>query len=272
MCGRYVSAASPQEIADYFGATSVTEALAEPVEPEEQNFNVAPTVSVPALRHRAPSADADPEPGDRHLDLFRWGLIPSWAKSKNIGAKMINARSETVTTKNAFRAAAKRRRCIIPADAFYEWTAVTNPDGGKPKKQPWCIQRVDGDPFAFAGLYETWRDPDAPEDAPRVLTCTILTRGANEAITPIHDRMPVMLAPHRWDDWIDRGNEDITELLASIETVPSELLEIYPVSTAVNNSRSRGAELMNLAEPLGEDFSWSGSAGRVPAASFGPAT
>lgn len=242
MCGRYVSASSPQQIADYFGAASVTEALVDdPL--AEPNYNVAPTVSVPALRH---------DDGERHLDVFRWGLIPSWAKSKSIGAKMINARSETVSTKNAFRAAAKRRRCIIPADAFYEWTAVTNPAGGKPLKQPWCIMRTDGDPFAFAGLFEVWKDPEAEDEDARIYSCSILTQEANEAMSPIHDRMPVMVAPHRWDAWLDRENEDIGGLLNVLEPVPSELLEIYPVSTAVNNSRSRGAELLNRAVPLGE--------------------
>ena len=253
MCGRYVSASSPQQIADYFGATSVSESLVESdgSPAVEANFNVAPSVQVPAIRNLD---------GERHLETFRWGLIPSWAKSKNIGFKMINARSETVASKNSFRAAAKRRRCILPADAFYEWTAEADPDGGKkPKKQPWCIQRADGDPFAFAGLFEFWRDPEGGEDgeeAPLIASCTVLTREANEAMAPIHDRMPVMLAPNRWDAWMNPAEENIVALLASIEAVPSELLAIHPVSTAVNNSRSRGAELTSWAEPLGADHSW----------------
>ena len=254
MCGRYVSASSPQQIADYFGATSVSESLVESDSSgaPEPNFNVAPSVQVPAIRNLD---------GERHLETFRWGLIPSWAKSKNIGFKMINARSETAATKNSFRSAAKRRRCILPADAFYEWTAEADPDGGKkPKKQPWCIQRADGDPFAFAGLFEFWRDPEADpdgdEEAPLIVSCTVLTREANKAIEPIHDRMPVMLAPHRWDAWMDPDNDDFAGLLASIDPVPAELLAIHPVSTAVNNSRSRGAELTQWAEPLGADHSW----------------
>ena len=242
MCGRYVSASSPQEIADYFGATVIGETLVEP------NYNVAPTTEVPVIRAARPTDG----PSERQLDLVRWGLIPSWAKSKNIGAKMINARVETVTTKNAFRAAVKRRRCIVPADAFYEWTAVPHPDGAKPAKQPWCITRTDGDMFAFAGLYEVWRDPDAADDAPRVVSCTVLTREANEAMSAIHDRMPVMLTPSRWDDWLDRSNEDAVELIASIPPVPNELIRIHPVSTAVNNSRSRGAQLLDETEPMTE--------------------
>ena len=231
MCGRYVSASSPQQIADYFGATSVAESLAEP------NYNVAPTTPVPAIRSKG---------GERHLDLLRWGLIPSWAKNSSIGNKLINARVETVTEKNAFRAAIKRRRCIIPADAFYEWTTVANPNGKKPLKQPWCIERVDGDPFSFAGLFEVWRGPE--HDEPPLLTCTILTTVANQAMSEIHDRMPVLLTPQHWQEWIDPQIEDAASLLASLPETPSELLTIYPVSTAVNNSRSRGAQLLERIE------------------------
>lgn len=234
MCGRYVSATSPDQIADYFGAVTVAETLVEP------NYNVAPTVSVPVVVARD---------DNRHLDLFRWGLVPSWAKSVKIGSKMINARVETVTTKNAFRSAIKKRRCIVPADAFYEWTAVENPSGSKPLKQPWCIQRTDGAPFAFAGLFEIWRDPE-DDEADKVRSFTILTRAANEAMEPIHDRMPVMLAPNRWDDWIHADGSDATDLLASIPAAPSELLAIHAVSMDVNNSRSRGAQLMDPVEPL----------------------
>lgn len=252
MCGRYVSASPPQEIADYFGATSVAESLLEPAAPTSSeepgairfmaNFNVAPTAMVPVVANSK---------GERHLSLMRWGLIPRWAKSANIGAKMINARSETAATKNAFRAAAKKRRCIIPADAFYEWTAVAHPDGKKPAKQPWCIQRNDGEMFAFAGLFEYWTDPEGdPND--QVMSCAVLTRQANAAMEPIHDRMPVMVDPRHWPQWLDRDNEDIDTLLASIPAIPSELLAIHAVSIAVNNSRSRGAELMNEVTPMTE--------------------
>lgn len=243
MCGRYVSASSPQQIVDYFGVESLAEAVSGDAAPTEPNYNVAPSVQVPTVSLHD---------NKRHLDRFRWGLIPSWAKSKTIGYKMINARSETVKTKNAFRAAAKRRRCIIPADAFYEWTAVEHPTAKKPVKQPWCIQRNDGEPFAFAGLYEFWTDPelDADDPAARVVSCTVLTREANDAMSAIHDRMPVMLAPHRWDMWLDPSAEDIDTLLDNVEVFPSELIEIYPVSRAVNNSRSRGVELLDRVEAV----------------------
>lgn len=240
MCGRYVSASTPQQIADYFGATIATETLIEP------NYNVAPTDPVPVVRVRE---------GQRQVDLCRWGLIPSWAKSASIGSKMINARIETVTEKSAFRNAVRRRRCIVPADAFYEWTTIPDPNGKKPRKQPWCIRRVDDAPFSFAGMFEFWREsteaegdePHTGEERPLVMSCTILTTAANEAMSTIHDRMPAMVAPALWDDWLDRDNEDAESLLAALPPAPSELFTIYPVSTAVNNSRSSGAE---LAEPI----------------------
>lgn len=235
MCGRFVSASSPGEIADYFGATVVAETLAEP------NFNVAPSVDVPVIVSNE---------NERQLDLMRWGLIPFWAKSASIGNKMINARVETVTEKSAFRNAIKKHRCIVPADAFYEWTAVADPAAKKPRKQPWCIQRTDGAPFAFAGMFETWRDPDG--DGSRIRSCTILTGPANAAMEPIHDRMPIMVAPAMWDSWLDPANLDPSALLTKIETPPAELFQIHAVSTAVNNSRSSGAHLMDPVEPMTE--------------------
>ena len=237
MCGRYVSATSPQQIADYFGATVVTEAAVEP------NFNVAPTVSAPVIH----AGD-----GGRTLDTFRWGLIPGWAKSATIGNKMINARSETLLSKNAFKAAATRRRCIVPADAFYEWTAVPDPGAKKPRKQPWCIQRTDGEPFAFAGLFEVWRDPDL--DGAKTFSFTILTREANEAMQAIHDRMPVMVAPNLWEQWLDPTDQEPEPLLQKLQPPPSTLFAIHAVSTAVNNSRSTGAELMTEVEPITTDM------------------
>ena len=233
MCGRFVSASSPGEIADYFGATSVAETLA------EANYNVAPSVNVPVIV----SSD-----NVRHLDLMRWGLIPFWAKSASIGNKMINARVETVTKKSAFRNAVKKHRCIIPADAFYEWTAVNDLAAKKPRKQPWCIRRNDGAPFAFAGMFESWNDPDG--DGTRLRSCTILTGAANAAMEPIHDRMPIMVAPAVWDAWLDPNDPDAQTLLDSMQPPPPELFAIHAVSTAVNNSRSSGVQLMDEVEPM----------------------
>jgi len=239
MCGRFVSASSPGDIADYFNADQVSETRTEP------NYNVAPSVPVPVV---SAAADDQAETVTRTLSLMRWGLIPFWAKSASIGNKMINARSETVVEKNAFRNAAKKHRCIVPADAFYEWTAVPDPAAKKPRKQPWCIQRNDGAPFAFAGLFESWKDPDG--DGTRIRSCTILTGAANEAIEPIHDRMPIMIAPNLWDAWLNPNDHDVQALLDSIERPPAELFSIHAVSTAVNNSRSSGAQLMDQVEPM----------------------
>jgi len=234
MCGRYVSATSPDLIADYFGAATVSESLHEP------NYNVAPTAVVPAIRERDEG---------RHVDALRWGLLPFWAKSARAGAKMINARSETAATKGAFKRALQKRRCIVPADAFYEWTEVPNPKGsGKPLKQPWCIERADGALFAFAGLWETWRGPERDEDP--IYTCTILTREPNKAMAKLHDRMPVMVPPDQWDIWLDPSNEGGADLLAGLPPAPDKLLHIYAVSTAVNNSRSSGAQLMDPVDPI----------------------
>jgi putative SOS response-associated peptidase YedK len=233
MCGRYVSASSPREIADYFGAASVAETLT------EANYNVAPSVSVPVIVSNE---------NVRHLDLMRWGLIPFWAKSTSIGNKMINARVETVTEKSAFRNAVKKHRCIIPADAFYEWTAVNDPAAKKPRKQPWCIRRNDGAPFAFAGMFESWSDPDG--DGTPLRSCTILTGPANAAIEPIHDRMPIMVAPALWEAWLDPNDPDAQTLLDSMQPPPPELFAIHAVSSAVNNSRSSGMQLMDEVEPM----------------------
>ena len=235
MCGRFVSASSPGEIADYFGAESVAESLSEP------NYNVAPSVDVAVVVHAEQQ---------RTLDLMRWGLIPFWAKSAKVGYKMINARVETVAEKSAFRNAVKKRRCIIPADAFYEWTAVADPYSKKPRKQPWCIRRTDGAPFAFAGLHELWRDPEG--DGTTVRSCTILTGAANTAMEPIHDRMPIMITPSMWDAWLDTSNEDAAALLSALEPPPAELFAIHAVSTAVNNSRSSGPALLDEVEPMTE--------------------
>jgi len=238
MCGRFVSASSPGDIADYFGATSVSETLTEP------NFNVAPSVPVPVV-----TANRD-APDERTLDLMRWGLIPFWAKSASIGNKMINARVETITEKSAFRDSVKKRRCIVPADAFYEWTAVADPTAKKPRKQPWCIRRNDGAPFAFAGLFASWKDPEG--DGTRVRSCTIVTGPANEAMRPIHDRMPIMIAPHQWDAWLNPDDPDAQAIIDALEAPPVELFSIHAVSTAVNNSRSSGAHLLDPVEPMTE--------------------
>ena len=230
MCGRYASATPPDELARYFGA--------EAPEPEpriEPNHNVAPTQAVYAV------FESD---GARRLDAFHWGLVPFWAKTPGIGSKMINARAETLASSNAYRRPFARRRCLIPADGFYEWT---RPPGAE-HKQPVYVSRADGEPFAFAGLWEVWKDREHPDDqgeeAPELYSCTIVTGQPNSKMAEFHHRMPVILPPSSWDAWLDRDNRDTGELERLLVPAPSGLLRIHPVSRAVNSVRNNGPHLI----------------------------
>lgn len=244
MCGRFVSASPPDEVARYFGA-EVGESLVEPSTPPESNFNVAPTTDVMAVI----------DDGGRRVEAFHWGLVPRWAKDPSIGNRMINARSETIAEKNAFKSAFKRRRCILTADGFYEWTPVP----GHKKKQPWFISRPDGEPYAFAGLWETWRREDEDGSFEELRSCTILTGSPNEAMSAIHHRMPVMLAPSSWDTWLDPTNDDLDALATLFTPAPSELISIRPVSTDVGNVRNKGAYLLDPIETLDPDGTGEGT-------------
>lgn len=227
MCGRYVSAAPVDDLAKYFSATTPEHTL-------EANYNVAPTTEVYAVRANE---------GNRSLAAMRWGLVPFWAKDLKIGSRMINARSETASSKPAFRRAFTKRRCLLPADGFYEWQKIE----GQKAKQPFFIHRADEEPLVFAGLYEFWHPKDAEGedlvDAEVVVSCTILTTAANKTMAPVHDRMPVMLAPGVWDDWLDPAS-DLDFMSSLMVPAPEELLTMYPVSTAVNSVRNRGTELI----------------------------
>lgn len=239
MCGRYVSASSADEIAAHFGATVVTETIIEP------NYNVAPTDPVPIVVDRA-----GPDRLERRVELSRWGLVQFFDKTIKVGARRINARSETVTTKAPFRQSVLTKRCIVAADSFYEWTTVADPAGGKPRKQPWCIRRVDGLPLAFAGLYAHWTDPESQD---RITSCTILTRAANATIAPVHDRMPVELQADRWDQWLDPDCADpdqVQALVESIEPMPDDFLTLHAVSPAVNSVANSGPHLVDPVPAL----------------------
>ena len=228
MCGRFVSTTPPDQLAACFGAEQLGERLLEP------SYNVAPTNSIWTVFE---------DDGKRLLDTAHWGLIPFWAKEAKIGNKMINARAETVATKNAFRKPFQRQRCIIPVDSFYEWVKLE----GQEKKTPMRIHRLDDAPFAFAGLWETWRDPEGdPEE--RIRSCTIITGTPNDKIATIHNRMPIMLPPSAWDTWLDREMRDPEVLEQFLVPAPAELMEFHPVSTAVNNPRTKGAELIEPVE------------------------
>lgn len=229
MCGRFVSASPPDELARYFGAQQPDQEL-------EPNFNVAPTSSIYVVR-----ADK----GHRQLATLRWGLVPFWAKDRKIGSKMINARSETITDKPAYRRAIRRRRCLIPADGFYEWAKVP----GQKKKQPYLISHAGGEPLVFAGIWERWSPPEDSDDglsADEILeTCTILTCAPNDTMAAIHNRMPVLLPPAAWDDWL-ADTEDLTRIEELMVAAPDGLLTMHPVRPVVNSVRNNGPELLEI--------------------------
>lgn len=187
------------------------------------NYNVAPTQDVHAV------AEHD---GRRHLVLFRWGLVPAWASDLSVGARMINARAETLAEKPAFRPSLEGRRCLIPAAGFYEWERTPE------RKVPHLITREDGDPLAFAGLWSSWRDGDR-----RLLTCTIVTTAAQGPITRLHDRMPVVLPREAWGPWLSRASGP-DEALAVLRDAAPPPLTFHPVSTRVNDHRNNGPELV----------------------------
>jgi putative SOS response-associated peptidase YedK len=219
MCGRYVFTSPLEAIQAMFKFDQMTNL--------GPNYNVAPTHEMPIVRRKK---------GDRRNELIiaRWGLIPHWAKDTKIGYSTINARSETAAAKPAFRDAFKRRRALIPADGYFEWKR----DGKQ--KQPYLIRMKGGGPFAFAGLWATWRPPEGEE----MTSYTIMTTEPNELMKDIHDRMPVILGPDDHDRWLDL-DADSTELL---KPYPSEWLEAYPVDKRVGNVRNNDVELV---EPLG---------------------
>ncbi|MGQ0824557.1 MAG: SOS response-associated peptidase [Actinomycetota bacterium] len=225
MCGRYVTVSSPTILAERFGVEEVR------IDATEPNYNVAPRTEVPVVAVSQ---------GARTLDLVRWGLIPSWAKSAAIGDRQINARASTVATKPAYKRAFLKRRVIVPADGFYEWQARA----GQKKKQPWFIRSRDGEPLAFAGLWEIWHDPEEGDDAPRIRSCTIITTDANDVVRPIHDRMPVVLPEEHWDRWLDPDFSDITALQQLLIPAPGDQFEAWEVSTRVNAAANNGAELL----------------------------
>jgi putative SOS response-associated peptidase YedK len=232
MCGRYVSVSSPTILAERFGVEELRV-----TEPPEPNYNVAPRAEVPVV--------AESSQHQRVLDLVRWGLVPSWAKDIKIGDRMINARAETVMTTNAYKRAFERRRCIIPADGFYEWQKIPH----RKTKQPWFFRRRDGEPLAFAGVWEIWHDPnDADPDAPRIRSCAIITTNANELVEPIHDRMPVALPESEWDAWLDRDNKDVDALQRLLVPVPADEMEAWPVSTLVSKADNNGPELLDRVD------------------------
>lgn len=198
-------------------------------------YNIAPTQPVLVVREQN---------GRRESVLLRWGFVPSWAKDVAIGSRMINARSETAHEKPSFRNAFKRRRCMIPADGFYEWQRPAEATGAKTAgrcgspRQPYLITMADEGPFAMAGLWEHWQDAEGNE----LETCTILTTAANELVGELHDRMPVILDPSDYRSWLDTSSEDISVARSLCKPYPAELMMHVPVATYVNSPRNEGSE------------------------------
>lgn len=251
MCGRYASSRRPEDLVEEFEIEQpeVKETLA-------ADYNVAPTKEVYAVLSRPPSQDKQ-RPAQRQLRVLTWGLVPSWAKDPAIGNRLINARVETVAEKPAFRKAFASRRCLLPADGYYEWYTPETHDaddqpGGKknrPRKQPFFIHHADGSVLAMAGIYEIWRDPTKADDDPDRFrwTCTILTTDAEDDLGRIHDRAPMLVERERYGEWLDPAVHDADALHRLLVPAAPGRLEAYPVSTLVNNVRNNGPELV---EPL----------------------
>jgi putative SOS response-associated peptidase YedK len=213
------------EIAEAFAAEALLEL--------EPHYNIAPSQDVVVVRQVSD--------GPRQIGLLHWGLIPSWAKARNIGAKMINARSETVAEKPAFRVALRRRRCIVPADGFYEWARPADESGRGSRKSeklariPYLFRAANGGLLAIAGLWEEWADPETGEVTE---SCTLLTTEANLSVRPIHHRMPVLLEPQDHDLWLDPHETDAASVLGLLVPASPDRLEAIQVSTLVNNPRN----------------------------------
>ena len=211
MCGRFVQFSSLRTLEKYFDFTSAPEDIA-------PNYNIAPTQNVLAIVQH----------GDYRLEHLHWGLVPSWAKNLSGVSRLINARAETVAKKPSFRAAFKRRRCLILADGFYEW------HGEKGHKQPWYLTLPADQPFAFAGLWETWKGRQSPAPQSEHRSCTIITTEASESVKHIHHRMPVILQPEACAKWLNPANQGVQQLESILLTEHIRELRCYPVSKRVN--------------------------------------
>lgn len=247
MCGRYASFREDQAIADEFAVATV----ADDVRLLPPSWNVAPTDGVRMVVERADRATGEIT---RQLQVARWGLVPSWAKDPSVGSRMINARVETVADKPAFARPFAARRALLPADGYYEWQAGPEPPAGTPRtrrppKQPFWIHPADGDVAALAGLYEFWRDRSKADDDPDrwLVSVTVVTRAATDAMAAIHDRQPLILPPDAWSAWLDPavGADEARALL----DVPPPALVATPVSTRVNAVANDAPDLLEATGP-----------------------
>lgn len=266
MCGRYAASARPDELVEAFDidedhsgepGRSILKNPQNPP-PGEPDWNLAPSKQAPVVLTRAPRTPEAAQEGTsgageatRQLRLLTWGLVPSWAKDVKLGQRMTNARAESVLGKGAFARAALSRRCIVPADGWYEWqkspTAVDAK--GKPRKQPFFIHRADGAKVGFAGLYEFWRDRELPDGHPEawLTTFTIITTAADPGMDRIHDRQPLVLEPAQWEQWLDPAEQDPDVVRGLLEFARPGRFEAYPIGRAVGATSSNGPGLLEPA-------------------------
>lgn len=227
MCGRFARYSLSRELERHFNALPPSFEI-------QPNYNVTPTQEIPVMVLHE---------DEKHIEKRHWGLVPFWAKDVAVGYRMINARVETLSSKPAYKAALKYRRCLIPANGFYEWF------GKAGSKQPYYFHLPSGEPFAFAGLYEIWEDRESPPGAGPYKSCTIITTEASESVKDIHNRMPLILKPEAYDAWLDPGSKEIARIEKLLETACVKELKRYPVSRLVNQVGNNKKECM---EPLKE--------------------
>ena len=249
VCGRYAASRRPEDLVEEFEIEE-TEGPGPGADPAglEADFNVAPTKQAPVVLERA-AGDVPASPV-RRLRLLRWGLVPSWAKDASVGNRMINARAETLLDKPAYRRAALARRCLVPADGWYEWQlSPTEKDAkGKPRKQPFFVRpQAEGSPIAFAGLYELWRDKQLDDDdqGAWLASFVIVTTAAEPGLPAVHDRMPLVLPPDRWTAWLDPGERDADTVRALLAPSEPGRFVAVPVSTRVNAVGNNGPHLLD---------------------------
>src|ERR1700758_5057494 len=226
MCGRYRLSRRKQIIEEYFDASDWQDDWS-------PRFNIAPMQPVPVIRQH-------PKEPDRQISTMRWGLIPNWAKDASGAARTINARSETAATKPAFCDPLRYRRCLIPADAFYEWKRTAT------SKLPYCFEVNEGELFAFAGLWDGWKDASGNW----IKTCSILTTTPNSVTSAIHDRMPVILHPDSYDLWLDPGMQNVTAISELLRPFDARLMRCYPVSARINYTANDDEECSRQVEPF----------------------
>ncbi|MCR6481609.1 SOS response-associated peptidase [Amycolatopsis sp. OK19-0408] len=244
MCGRYAATKDPAKLIEEFEAIDLTEGHA------RADHNVAPTKNVVTVVQRHPRDDdgevLEDEPAQRSLRMMKWGLVPFWAKDPSVGSRMINTRAETAAEKPAFRRALVSRRCLVPADGWFEWRRT-----GK-EKEPFYMTEPDGSSIAFGGIWESWRPKDDDNASP-LITFSIITTDAAGQLTDVHHRMPLIVPKAHWDGWLDPDREDVKDLLVPTPDDIVESLELRPISTLVNNVRNNGPELLERVDPANED-------------------